>query len=577
MKRFVRLMALAVAPLIGACGLADLTGPDGETFDTFVQTIEMESFQSMVLGSAAEVEVTLLPGELIASALSVRPTGHSGEDRLQSRVIGIAPDGDDGVLTLLMGDIQVSYDADTRFWFGDDEVDRDFFVAQVSGNLDEGFDVPIVAERETPATPQEPEDDLFLAAALAITGDGTPRLRLSIDEDNFQMVETPAEGEPDGWLNVLGISIQIRVTDGTTELESEDHDFEVVEEFEGVVSSVRLDMASLTLVDGTVISLVDRTQIADFNDHLLPSLTAVAEALEAGKEVVAFGKGAVESEEPLLLVAIKIGFEARMEGEEPVEDFEGFVNEVRLDAGSFVVSDGTVIRIVEGTEVVAYHDGGPTTLEGVAEALEDGYEVLAWGHGEVESEDPLTLEGTRVVFKVREPHHGNREFGGNVASVDLEAHTVVYDNGKTIVLTESTEIEGYNDFSPMSLEELAEALEYGYEIRSWGHGEVESEEPLVFVAHEIVFKAIVEDFEQDVVSIDETAGTMTLENGWVLAVCDFTEIDAANDGSPITLEGANEALAAGDRVRVWGIGYVTGEEPVSLSLISLTINRIPAG
>ena len=576
MKRFVRMFALAVAPLIGACGLADLTGPDGETFDAFVQTLEMEAFQSMVLGSAAEVEVTLLPGELVAGELSVRPTGHSGEDRLQSRAIGIAPNGDSGVLTLLMGDLQVSYDADTRFWFGDDEVDRDFFVAQVSGNLDEGFDVPLVAERESPPTPQEPEDDLFLAEALAITGDGAPRLRLSIDEDNFQMASNPVEGEPDGWLNVLGISIQIRVTDGTTELESEEHDFEEVEEFEGVVSSVSLDAASLTLVDGTVISLVDRTQVVQ-EDHFLGTLTAVAEALEAGQEVVSWGKGAVESEDPLVLLALKIAFKVSMEDEEPVEDFEGFVNEVRLDAGAFVVSDGTVVRIVERTEVVAYHDGGPTTLEGVAEALEDGYEVLAWGHGEVESEDPLTLEATRVVFKVREPHHGNREFGGNVVSVDLEAHSVVYDNGKTVRLTESTEIEAYNDFSPMSLEELAEAVEYGYEIRSWGHGEIESEEPLVFVAHEIVFKAIVEDFEQDVVSIDETAGTVTLENGWVLTVCDFTEIEAANDGSPITLEGANDALEAGDRVRMWGIGYVTGEEPVSLSLISLTINRIPAG
>lgn len=576
MKRFVRLLALAAAPVIGACGLADLTGPDGEVLDAFVQTLEMDGFQSMVLGSPAEVEVTLLPGELIASELSVRPTGQSGEDRIQSRVIGVAENGDSGVLTFLLGDLQVSYDADTRFWFNGVEVPRVLFLTQVTSNLSAGLDLPIVAERVTPATPQEPDDDLFVAAAMAITGDGEPRIRLSIDEDNFQMATNPSEGEPDGWLNVLGISIQIRVTDGTTELESEEHDFEEVEEFEGLIGSVSLETASVTLTDGTVISLVDRTQI-QHDEHLISTLTGVAEALEAGHEVLTWGKGAVESEDPLVLLAIKIAFKARMEDEEHVEDFEGFVNEVRLDDGAFTVSDGTVVRIVDRTEVVAYHDGGPTTLEGVLAALEDGYEVLAWGHGEVESEDPLTLEALRVVFKVREAQHTNREFEGNVASVDLEAGSVEYDNGKVIILTENTEIEGYNDHSPMTLEEVAEALEFGYEIRSWGHGEVESEEPLVIVAHEIVFKAIVEDFEQDVAEIDESAGTITLENGWVLSLCDFTEIEAANEGSPNTLAGANDALEAGDRVRVWGVGYVTGEEPVSLSLISLTINRIPAG
>ena len=52
---------------------------------------------------------------------------------------------------------------------------------------------------------------------------------------------------------------------------------------------------------------------------------------------------------------------------------------------------------------------------------------------------------------------------------------------------------------------------------------------------------------------------------------------AADDDSPMTLEGAREALAAGDRVRVWGYGFVVCLDPFSIEVAELTIRRIPQG
>ncbi len=573
MKHLVRTWALALATMVAACGITDVEDLS-EAVDLFVQSLDAEAFQASILSEPSQVEVVLLPGGLTASELAVRPSGASEEERVQSKAVAISGDAVGGRITLMLGELEVSFDADTRFWFGDHEVEMEGFLAEVRADIEAGHEPPIVAERLAPDTPQDPDDGSFRADAIAVTGDGVGRIRVEVDGDNLELVSDRQEGDPDGWLTVLGLRIQLRVTDGTTEIDSHEHDFEHVEDFEGLVSSVSVSDGIVRMGDGTTIRIVDRTHIKD-RDGFIASLAGVAEVLAAGGEVVAWGAGAVETEEPPVLIGLEIAFKQRAEEEPHLEEFEGEVADAAPSEGTFTLGDGTVVRIVDGTEVVAHDDHSPNSLAGVVEALEAGQDVFAWGAAEIESEDPLVLEARRVVFKAVEVAEPTIEFEGTVVEVTEDA--VVLDNGKTIVVGAETEVVAYHDLSPHDLAGVAEALERGRVIRAWGHGVVESEEPYVVAADRVVLRAIIEDFEADVVEIDVAAGVLFLEGGWQLIATADTQIAAADDGSPMTLDGAAQALEAGDRIRVWGWGFVTGEEPVTLELGELTIRRIVAG
>ena len=298
-----------------------------------------------------------------------------------------------------------------------------------------------------------------------------------------EILDAPEGDEPDAWLDVLGLRIGIRTRDGTTDLESHRHDYARVEDFEGRVVSVSLDAGSFTLEGGTVVRVLDRTEILG-EEGFLRSLAGVAEALGAEQTVVAWGLGGVEGVEPLRLAALKVAFKVRHEAEPTAEEFEGVVTSVALDASSFTLGDGTVVVISDATEVVAGSDHSPHTLGGVAEALQAGRRVVAWGHGVFEGDEP-TLQAARVVFKTP-----------------------------------------------------------------------------------------IEDFERSVVAADSEGGTLTLEGGWVVRLTDETEVSAADEGSPSTLAGVEEALEAGQGIRAWGWGFVEEVEPVRLQARAVTFRRV---
>ncbi len=575
MNRFVRTLALAAAPLVGACGLTDVV-PDAEVLDSYVESLDMQSFQSLVVSDAAQVEVELLPGGLTARELEVRPSGASDEERVSSRAVSISEDFLGGRVGLLLGDLELGFDLNTRFWIGGDEVGMADFVGHVRAAIDGGFEPPIVAERPLPATPQAPDDSRFVARALAVTGEGHPSIRMEIDDDNLERVAAPVEGDPDGWLTLLGLRIQLRVSDGTTEVESHDHDFEDVKEFEGWVTSVDVDAMTFMIRDDYLVRLVDRSEIAQ-HDELIGTLQGVADAIGAGQKVIAWGKAAVESEDPPVLLGLKVAFAAKDAEEPTLEEFEGRVTEVATDAGTVALGDGTTVRVLEGTEIIAYDDHSPATLGAVSEALASGLEVIAWGKGTVESAEPLVLNATKVVFKAREPADHAIDFEGTIVEADPTQGVFVLGNGKLIQVGDETEVIGYNDHSPLTVEGIAAALENGVVLHAWGRGPLTGEDPYVVAAERVVIKTVLEDFEKDVVEIDVEGGVIVLEGGWVLNVTDDTSVTAADDMSPSTLQGALDTLEAGDRVRVWGYGIMVGHEPVTIQVVDVTMKRIEVG
>jgi len=478
----VRSGAVALLLALAACGSDGILAPS-EGSDPFVQQLRLEGFGASVLSGAAQVEVTLLSGGLTAGELAVRVDGQSPEERIQSRAVALSSSEGGGVMTVALGELSISFDSDTRFWIHGGEVSRETFVGEVEGALAEGHHPPVVVERPVPDVPQGPDDASFTARAAALTGDGSPRLRLDVDEDNLEILVDPEGDEPDAWLTVLGLRIRIRTRDGTTELESHRHDFERVEDFEGRVVSVSLDAGSFTLEGGIVVRVLDRTEIRH-EEGLLSSLAAVAEALRAEQTVVARGLGGVEGVEPLRLAALKVAFKVREEERPPTEEFEGTVASVDLGARSLTLGDGTVVSILEETEVVAGSDHSPHTLEGAAEALESGRRLVAWGHGVLDGDEPR-LHAVRVVLKTP-----IEDFERTVVGADLEAGTFALDDGWIVRVTDQTEILAADDGSPATLEALKEALEAGHGIRAWGWGFVQDVEPVRLEARKVTFRRV---------------------------------------------------------------------------------------
>jgi uncharacterized protein DUF5666 len=245
------------------------------------------------------------------------------------------------------------------------------------------------ATRPAPAQPQAPDDGKFLAATLQLDeGNNHPRIELNIAAANLTTNATPP---PDAILKVLGVSLELRVSDGTTKLRVENQEAEGAEEFHGVVKSVDQTAKTVTLMDGTIIRIVAGTEFeareGDVDDHLT-SLADVQAALTAGKTVEAEGRGVVDTTSPLMIDAIRIEFEVEGEPMPPammMAEFQDDVASVDVGASTFTLNNGTVVTVTADTK---FDDHGLQTLQAVADSLAAHLRVRAQGVGKVTSAGP---------------------------------------------------------------------------------------------------------------------------------------------------------------------------------------------
>ncbi len=209
---------------------------------------------------------------------------------------------------------------------------------------------------------------------------------------------------------MLGLSIELRWSEGLTELESELPEASGAIDFEGIVQAVELDAGgdagTVTLAGGTAIRILDPgTEIdgddgdGDDDDHLR-SLTAVKNAVDSGLLVEADGEGIVESTSPLVIVAI----EAEFEIEDDVDDvpgaveFEDVVASVDAAGGTATLASGTTLRLSDDR---IDREGDLLTLQAVADALSAGQPVRAEGDATVEEVGPpAVLVALEVKFEV---------------------------------------------------------------------------------------------------------------------------------------------------------------------------------
>ena len=497
--RRLALVCLALGSIAVAGCDEDLLGPGDTGSQTqFTREITLSELEQALAAGEARLEIQLLGDGLVAGEVMLA-TGEAlaAEEQIKSGFAALAVAEETGVLVLSLGDLEVTFNPETRFIVGnEDGLSFAQFVERIEAMLAENANLRVEARRAPSDAAQGPDDGEFVAAELRVhDGESDTRIDINVDGSNLTLNLDPADGEPDGWINVLGLSIELRVSDGVTDLGEQDADISDIVEFEGFVHSVDLETGSFSFEDGTMVFITDETEIAGGDGAgVLTSLAAVKEALEAGHDVVAYGAASVESTDPLMLVGLEIHFviPGGDQGDDIVE-FEGHVTSVSLDLGTFTLTNGTVVRLGEETDLILEGEGvSLESLGAVKEALLAGGDVIAYGNGVIEGDDPLTILALEMRFVLVSDGSANHvEFEGAVASVNLGEGAVVLADETVVFIVDTTEfLEPDVGEGLFSLEAVVDALEAQLDVIAFGVGEIETEDPLALVAIEVTFKIV---------------------------------------------------------------------------------------
>jgi len=385
------------------------SGPGSNSIQ-FSRTVSLPDAQSLLQTGPTRVEVRVIPGTLVARRVELEESSEmTRPEQVRSRVTAVTSGTDTATFTLEVGGIQIAANGSTMIRHGDRDGDMAQsavtladFVALVQADIAAGHNPTLTASRPAPSAPQALDDGKFLAADVRLDeGNSHSVIKLNIAAANLVTNATPP---PDGFLKLLGISLELRLADGTTKLKQENPELEGVREFEGTVQSVDQTANTVTLKDGTVIRIVAGTEFdareGNEDDHLT-SLAAVQDALTAGKTVKTEGRGLVDNTSPLTFDAIRIEFE--VEGQEPpppvmMEEFSDAVTSVDVAGSTFTLANGAVVTVTSETRIEA--EGNLLTLQAASDAIAAQHTVRAEGHATVTSAGPPpTLKALDVRFE----------------------------------------------------------------------------------------------------------------------------------------------------------------------------------
>jgi len=372
-----RLTLLAPAALVAlaACSSDSPTGPGGPGPLVFAQAITLPQFEDILAAGPARVEIKLINGSLVAREVEVEEAEDlRDEEEIESRATAVDPAG---TVTLALGGLVVSFDGATRFEAENgQDLTMQEFVTRVQDALAAGRQPPIEAKRNPADQPQDPDDATFRAARLELDDEADEnKIEINVDDDNLTSNASPP---PDAILRVLDLPIELDVSGGRTEIESEIHDSREEADFEGMVQSV--SGSTVTLMNGTVVTIVDDTEFDDCDDSdELCTLGQVEQALAAGLLVEADGKGVVTGTNPRSITASEIEFEIEDEDDHlpGALEFDGAVTAVDVAGRTLTLAGGITVQVA--TDQLIDPAGDLLTLQAAADAVGAGRAVRAEG------------------------------------------------------------------------------------------------------------------------------------------------------------------------------------------------------
>ena len=383
------LWVFGMAALFTACNSDGVAGPGGGggggALPQFSQQITLPEFEDAMVSGPNRVEIKLLNGTLVAREVEVKESEELfDEEEIESRISSIDPAG--SVTLSLGGGFTVAFNAGTDFEAEDGQrISMQDFITRVQDALAVGRNPAVEAKRNPAAAPQDPSDATFIASELELDDEADDqKIELNVDGDNFASNASPP---PDAILTVLGLAVELNVSGGVTELESEVDDNNSERDFEGIVASV--NGSSLTLTDGTVIEIVAGTEVDDADDSdELGSLGEVATALASGLIVEAEGEGDVTGTNPLTITAKEVEFEVEDEDDNlpGALEFQDRVASVDVAGRTLTLANGTVVQVA--TDQLIDPLGDLLSLQATDAAVQAQRLVRAEGHAELVSAGP---------------------------------------------------------------------------------------------------------------------------------------------------------------------------------------------
>ena len=384
-----------MAALFAGCSGDNVTGPGtgGGLPTQFSRAITLTELDSILASGPTRVEIKLINGSLVAREVEVKEAGDlRDKEEIESRITAIDPAGN---VTLALGGLVVDFDGGTDFEAEDGQhLTMQEFVTRVQDALAAGQNPPVEAKRNPADTPQDPGDATFLASKLELDDEADEdEIEINVDGDNYANTTTPP---PDAILTVLGLAIELDVSGGVTEIEAEIDDDRDEAEFEGLVESVT--GSSFTLMDGTVVEIVDDTEIEDSDDSdELGSLAEVEQALAMGFLVEAEGEGVVTGSNPLTITASKVEFEIEDDDDDlpGAVEFEDRVTSVDVAGRTLTLMNGKIVQVAADSLIDT--SGDLLTLQAASDAVDAGRNVKAEGHAElVDAGPPMTLNALDI-------------------------------------------------------------------------------------------------------------------------------------------------------------------------------------
>jgi hypothetical protein len=236
----------------------------------------------------------------------------------------------------------------------------------------------------------------------------------------------------------------------------------VVIEFEGVVTDVEPGDVGMivTLAGGTTVLVGPDAEVLAADEHSPASIEEVVDALAAGREVVARGRGEVLVEHPVRLRGLRVVFESEAPAEQ-LPTFVGTADYVSFD-GSVVLVDGTILMVTSATEVVAADARSPASVQELLDMLDVNRRVDVSGVGTLDAAGQFTavrLVLTAVVGS----------FDLDVLAIDPDAGGLILAGGSFALLTQATVITAVGS-GPTDLFGVDAALAGGASVRARGTG-----------------------------------------------------------------------------------------------------------
>ena len=383
------LWAFGMAAVFAACNGDGVTGPGGSggggVLPQFSQQITLPEFEDAVASGPARVEIKLVNGSLVAHEVEVKESEELfDEEEIESRISAIDPAG--SVTLTLGGGFTIGFNASTDFEAEDGQhISMQDFITRVQDVLALGRNPAVEAKRSPAALPQDPNDATFVADELELDDEADDqKIEINVDGDNLASNASPP---PDAILTVLGLAVELNVSGGVTELESEVDDDNSERDFEGIVESV--NGSSFTLTDGTVIEIAIGTEVDDADDSdELGSLGEVAVAVANGLIVEAEGEGDVTGTNPLTITAKEVEFEVEDVNDDlpGALEFQDRVTSVDVAGRTLTLANGAVVQVA--TDQLIDPLGDLLSLQATDVAVQAQRLVRAEGHAELVSAGP---------------------------------------------------------------------------------------------------------------------------------------------------------------------------------------------